>query len=274
MEERSGTGGIVSLAGKPLSFSLCGYLATGGEGHHLRQFTIGGLIGIANDLRALTCWHSEAPQGGKTKAGQTKEQLVVEMFENRLLTKAYEPPYRVKHSPAKAKPPRVPFSSDKFQDVDFRGVLGELCQTGSEWGLVRVDDPAMHVPNCIEVEDSHSEFHVGKRLVYLHQVAPLSQGDDEITVWIASGVNGMVKASLSLLMSPMMLHRGKIVQVWTVEFDENNTQLLGKGDSGSWVVDAQSGSVYGHIIAGTDELGYVLPLKAVMEEIGECYLPS
>jgi hypothetical protein len=40
------------------------------------------------------------------------------------------------------------------------------------------------------------------------------------------------------------------------------------------VVEPEYGTVYGHIIAGTDNVAFVLPLQTIMNEIGDCCLPS
>ncbi|KAF6802415.1 ankyrin repeat protein [Colletotrichum sojae] len=47
-----------------------------------------------------------------------------------------------------------------------------------------------------------------------------------------------------------------------------------RGDSGSWVIDPSSGTIFGHVIAGTHDAAYVLPLETVMAEAGGCFLPS
>ena len=53
--------------------------------------------------------------------------------------------------------------------------------------------------------------------------------------------------------------------VWSVELEES----LSSGDSGSWVVDAATGDVYGMIVAGSTELReeYVIPATEVGQDI-------
>jgi hypothetical protein len=54
-------------------------------------------------------------------------------------------------------------------------------------------------------------------------------------------------------------------EFWTVNLEGS----LSKGDSGSWVRDAVTGKVYGHLVAGSPEPGfaYIVPMPKVMEDI-------
>jgi len=54
-------------------------------------------------------------------------------------------------------------------------------------------------------------------------------------------------------------------EFWTVHLEG----FLSKGDSGSWVRDAETGKVYGHLVAGSLEPGfaYIIPMRKVMEDI-------
>src|SRR5687767_12940865 len=42
---------------------------------------------------------------------------------------------------------------------------------------------------------------------------------------------------------------------------------LKQGDSGSWAVHVPSGTVYGHVIAATDEYAYIQPLADIFQHI-------
>ena len=41
------------------------------------------------------------------------------------------------------------------------------------------------------------------------------------------------------------------------------------GDSGSWVADPLTGTVYGHIIATSSDMAFLVPLKSILNEIGD-----
>ena len=54
-------------------------------------------------------------------------------------------------------------------------------------------------------------------------------------------------------------------ELWTIHLDGK----LEKGDCGCWIIDAASGAVYGHIIAGSPGtgIGLVAPLKHVLNDL-------
>ena len=56
----------------------------------------------------------------------------------------------------------------------------------------------------------------------------------------------------------------KIQELWTVRFEGSLTN----GDCGSWVVDAQNGELFGHIVDGSPESGvaHVVPTYRVFED--------
>jgi hypothetical protein len=56
----------------------------------------------------------------------------------------------------------------------------------------------------------------------------------------------------------------KIQELWTVRFEGSLTN----GDCGSWVVDAQSGELFGHIVDGSPEFGvaHIVPTYRIFED--------
>jgi hypothetical protein len=45
-----------------------------------------------------------------------------------------------------------------------------------------------------------------------------------------------------------------------------------EGDSGSWVIDAVTGDLYGHVVAGVPETGlaYIIPAYKTLGDIEKC----
>jgi hypothetical protein len=81
--------------------------------------------------------------------------------------------------------------------------------------------------------------------------------DTEIITYTASG--GLMTGTLYGTPSYTRLPNSKTFQkVYTVRFDGP----LAKGDSGSWVMDAETRSLYGHIIAGCERSGTVYIMSA------------
>jgi hypothetical protein len=102
------------------------------------------------------------------------------------------------------------------------------------------------------------------------------------------GFSGISRGSISSSTTMMRLQpRGTFQEVWTVRLDDDNTlgrhpkpfsNLQGpnitcivEGDSGSWVIDAVTGDLYGHIVAGVPEaqLAYIIPAKRTFRNIEE-----
>ncbi|KAH8653129.1 hypothetical protein BGZ60DRAFT_419593 [Tricladium varicosporioides] len=86
------------------------------------------------------------------------------------------------------------------------------------------------------------------------------------------GYSGISRGILSPSTTMMRLTpSSKFKKVLTVRFDD----VLAKGDSGSWVLDALSGDLYGHIVAGIPESGlaYILPAQKTFQEIEELMGP-
>ncbi|KAH8779344.1 hypothetical protein BGZ57DRAFT_760894, partial [Hyaloscypha finlandica] len=91
-------------------------------------------------------------------------------------------------------------------------------------------------------------------------------GDTEIIAYTASG--GLMTGTLYGTPSYTRLPNSKTFQkVYTVRFNEP----LAKGDCGSWVIDAESRGLYGHIIAGCEPTGtaYIMSAHNVFEDAKE-----
>ncbi|KAE9365861.1 hypothetical protein N431DRAFT_418721 [Stipitochalara longipes BDJ] len=85
-------------------------------------------------------------------------------------------------------------------------------------------------------------------------------------VLAATGYSGVIGGFLLPGSTKMRLTpRGKFQEVWAVQLDK----AIDKGDSGTSVVDAASGDLYGHIVAGTPggQVAYIMPASRVFGEI-------
>jgi hypothetical protein len=49
--------------------------------------------------------------------------------------------------------------------------------------------------------------------------------------------------------------------------------VVGQGDSGSWVIDDETGDLYGHVVAGSPEssIAFVMPAQNIRNEIKEVF---
>jgi hypothetical protein len=110
--------------------------------------------------------------------------------------------------------------------------------------------------------NSDSNYHPS--LQELIQRTSLKPEDTQVTAITTS--NGRIEGSLSGTPSFIRLpHATRFQEVWTVHFDGQ----LALGDSGSLVVDANTGRIFGHIVAGglSSGVAYIMPAFKVIEHI-------
>ncbi|KAL3608797.1 hypothetical protein FPOAC2_03807 [Fusarium poae] len=129
-----------------------------------------------------------------------------------------------------------------------------------DWALFKF--PTWEIPlepNMLVVE--------GKPPALLKMPSSLLDVSSSRSVYIITGFSGVMDATISCGLSQILLQPGtQFVRAYIVELS-NSTDIV-EGDSGSWVVDASTLEVYGHIVA-TDMLSccYVIPLVDIIEDI-------
>ncbi|KAK8109445.1 hypothetical protein PG999_007582 [Apiospora kogelbergensis] len=131
-----------------------------------------------------------------------------------------------------------------------------------DWALVDLGS----LPNHMEVHN------VGARRVDGQPLLPrVPSGQDldgvQGSTIIVVSPEGPKSGTMSLLPSKLLLHPGRaFVDTFIVNLDE--PYVLSRGDSGSWVMNSESGLVHGHLVA-SDVLGrgYVVPILDTFEDI-------
>ncbi|KZL85867.1 hypothetical protein CI238_05755 [Colletotrichum incanum] len=283
MKDLSAVGRTVTIKTQPTE-SMCGVLASTGSGLNSHEFTIGGLLEVDGEIQALTAWHSEA-LGDLGSASETVEELVKRLLQdNGSLTDLERPNVVARYRGQSKFEEDVRTSKSKEPQPDSVSSIGQILRSGPEWALISVSAPSMRLPNCMEVgidNESSGEAIKGfldisphRHMKYFSAVEPAEESDAEPLVYVIAGMSGIIQAKVSRKLSPMRLDSGQRVRVWTLKLGVFEGHHLRPGDSGSWVVDFESGAVYGHVIAGTHENAFVLPLQDIMTEIGNCRLPS
>ncbi|OCK87672.1 uncharacterized protein K441DRAFT_491654, partial [Cenococcum geophilum 1.58] len=119
-----------------------------------------------------------------------------------------------------------------------------------DYALIEVSVTSLLTFNEIPILDGTGTF------LYPNRVVDTGPKDTDIVT--VTGSAGFLRGRLSGTKSFRVgSAKGIIQELWTVEL----FGTLADGDCGSWVVDAQSGDVYGHIVAGNTESGfaYVVP---------------
>ncbi|KAI3321758.1 hypothetical protein HD806DRAFT_146484 [Xylariaceae sp. AK1471] len=237
--------------------TLCGALVSIGDGRDKRIVTIGGLLTDGVTTWALTAGHlpKEAHHIESDSDTLAETDLNLSNYEE-----SVEPPLIIL--------PATSFVRDRVEESDLTGTLeipaeqlGEIEIVGDEWSLIRLEDASLALPNCVASEHQQP--------CYLYTIAEEPELNDANTVGnlvtILGGVTGTSKMRLLSVRSPMRLPGGKWVDAWVGEA-ETDSQLK-RGDSGSWVVDAAQGIVYGHVLSIAGRTVYVLPLADVLQDI-------
>jgi peptide-N4-(N-acetyl-beta-glucosaminyl)asparagine amidase len=77
---------------------------------------------------------------------------------------------------------------------------------------------------------------------------------------------GLISGTISLTPTYLRTPNAKVYQE---VYHVNLEKPIANGDCGSWVLDAQSGSLYGHIVAGSPNLGfaYIVPASQTFSDI-------
>lgn len=147
-------------------------------------------------------------------------------------------------------------------------------QLGLDWALIWLSQPT------ISNIGMNSKSRSLENVVLPRRVVPNLEKEADIVV--VTGYSGIVKGKISLSTTMMRLsQRSKFQEVWTVRLDSTlgkiwrvkftifaNNQTV-EGDSGSWVLNALSGDLYGHVVAGIpgSYIVYIIPAYKVFEDI-------
>jgi hypothetical protein len=129
-----------------------------------------------------------------------------------------------------------------------------------DYALIKVKDSSL-----LTVKDSADNTSAANPLRPTH-VITTGPRDTEIITYTASG--GLMTGTLYGTPSYTRLPNSKTFQeVYTVRFNG----CLAKGDCGSWVIDAETRGLYGHIIAGCERTGtaYIMSAHNVFEDAKE-----
>ncbi|KAF4887120.1 hypothetical protein CGCF415_v014949 [Colletotrichum fructicola] len=278
----SSIGDSVSMTWTSREESLCGRLIETGAGKRQVRSTIGGLLEVGAKLYALTAYHSQDGEFGESSVPSTQD-ILEGLIDRGDFNYDIDPPTAVARYEGQTEFQEESVESTEKSKIDFSAAAGSILSTGSDWALVELDHDSMKLPNWLwfdvnqDTKDPDAKQPASSVVPrYLTSVMPPATSTQVQTVIVIAGVSGMVTATISRKLSQMRLDSGILVNVWTLSFDSFKGQGLKKGDSGSWVVEPQSGAVYGHVIASSHLNAFVLPLQTIMDEIDteQCYLPT
>ena len=132
---------------------------------------------------------------------------------------------------------------------------------GLDWALCELGDWGKYAINGVYLRPELRSAGMPEHLLFrnIKNTAPLGKVLVATRRGAIPGIGTGSDCSIKLAQDDKYRH------VWSVELEEN----LSSGDSGSWVVDAETGDVYGMIIAGSSELReeYIIPAADVGQDI-------
>lgn len=224
--------------GSPVKGSLCGSLALIDDGENPRTVTIGGMLKTEDGYAIITAGHRDSDDD----TGSIDEDSSVSSFESSFDPDDYDddisPPFilgdpdedpsvdrleddpRLHHSIQPSMSVEETFtqrskSPSILQTVAQRSVptttstLGDLKDSGSDWSLVSISDPALALPNCFCLEDS-------TRPIYLTRMT-LRPGASR--AWLLAGVSGQRSVVMTLGKTELPLPSGAWISVWKSRLD-------------------------------------------------------
>ncbi|KAH7416641.1 hypothetical protein BKA64DRAFT_636042 [Cadophora sp. MPI-SDFR-AT-0126] len=147
----------------------------------------------------------------------------------------------------------VPRGAVKWMSLDSGNI-------GSDWALVE-----FRPLNPVSVNTVSFLKNSLTRQLLIKSI--VQTGPAERKVLAVTGFNGIVPGVMSKIPTFMMLPGGdSFEEVWTVAFKDGN---IGYGDCGSWIIDDETGDLYGHIIAGSPEssVAFIMPASTIRSDI-------
>ena len=132
---------------------------------------------------------------------------------------------------------------------------------GLDWALCELGDWGKYAINGVYLRPELRSAGMPEHLIFrnIRNTAPLGKVLVATRRGAIPGIGTGSDCSIKLAQDDKYRH------VWSVELEES----LSSGDSGSWVVDAGTGDVYGMIVAGSTELReeYIIPAADVGQDI-------
>lgn len=136
----------------------------------------------------------------------------------------------------------------------------ESPQTCLDYALIEVEYSAHRVKNTLKT--THDS---GEKTITTESLAKSGPQDRSVLIATARGIIKGTLTGTALYTSLPSSSSKKFQEVYQARFDEP----LRSGDCGAWVVDNESGDLYGHIVAGSPEAGVAMlvPFGPILVDI-------
>ena len=132
---------------------------------------------------------------------------------------------------------------------------------GLDWALCELGDWGKYAVNGVDLRPEQQSAGMPKHLVFSNIKTTPPTGK----ILVATRRGAVPGVGTGSDCSIKLSRDNRYRRVWSVELEES----LSSGDSGSWVVDAETGDVYGMIVAGSTGLReeYVIPATEIGQDI-------
>jgi len=199
--------------------TLCGTLVAIGTGENRRIVTIVGMVETIGACYALTTSHlnhDSVPPGldDSISSFEFNEDDYDDEIDSPLIIDVFRPNIPSQES-----------LSDENDEVGAPGYLaktsslGTVERTGSDWALVKLDDPQFALPNAItesEIVGATNKSKLPMRDLYLGHAATEPKPGP---VKVLTSANGTKTMQLMKKLSSLRLPSGAWVRTWKVKFD-------------------------------------------------------
>lgn len=224
--------------GSPVQGSLCGSLALIDDGENSRTVTIGGMLKTQDGYAIITAGHGDSDDNTATIdedssvsscesfldpddydddisppliLGDPIDDLSVDGLEDdpqlhhsiQSSMSVGETLIQRSKSPSMLQTVAQPFTPT----TTFN--LGDVKDSGSDWSLVSISDPALALPNCFCLRG-------GTRPIYLTH---LIQRPGASRAWLLAGVSGQRSVVMTLGKTELPLPSGAWISVWKIRLD-------------------------------------------------------
>ncbi|KAI1011057.1 hypothetical protein LB504_002190 [Fusarium proliferatum] len=276
------------------------------DGTCYKQATVGGIIQLSDKFYYTTAGHVLSPD---TAPSYTEDEVSDDEFEidddddelsevNDVTSTAYEKAWLAQANDAAMSPPYTSSTESKMLQPPFSSSIQDMqaTQEGSKCTSRRVLEKGPSVSTFLPPErlghvylSSLDEPPSGLDYALIEVTRPShcvankialssfsAQGEAKIQRVVTEGpkdvkiLTSTSRGTLAGVMSGTPLYTrlpnsNMYQEVYTVLLDSR----LEAGDCGSWVIDAESGNLYGHIVAGSPDSGaaIVVPFSRVFEDI-------
>jgi len=206
--------------------------------------TIGGIVARNGRLWVVTARHASPPPHSQ-RVPQPEGDSKIDPSEYDV--DKIEPLYAIKPRQRGGTPTgATPIRFDFAQEIS----------TNLEYLLVSLDNPTLMLPNLFRPK-------FGGPCKSLRKIEPRPRAG---TVTVLAGASGCHLMRMLDEEVNFRLPSGRWKTVWVLEpCTAKDFVMVQPGDSGSWVVDPDRGSVFGIVIASTSFMVYLMPLRDVLE---------